>query len=203
MARRTAGWWGLGFVVLLLLSAGMVTVPGRGATVQAARGFYRDHLGIIVVAQVIGLLAAVAFVLFALGLQRQDWGRPLLRYAGVAVAAASVVTAVPVLWLCMAASTVTPPMLTGLLIASDIADAVLFLAIAGFATAIAIAARPQWAKALALAVALLSIVRAVLLVTGSELLEVAAPVAFLVLVLVLSVATLTGRALLGNRKRVA
>ena len=61
----------------------MVTMPGRGATVQAARGFYRDHLGIILVAQVIGLIAAVAFVLFAVGLQRQDWGRPLLRYAGV------------------------------------------------------------------------------------------------------------------------
>jgi hypothetical protein len=75
----------------------MVTVPGRSATVQAARGFYRDHLGIIVVAQVMGLIAAAAFVLFAVGLQRQDRGRPLLRYAGVAVAAASVVTAVPVL----------------------------------------------------------------------------------------------------------
>jgi hypothetical protein len=131
-----------------------------------------------------GLMAAAAFVLFAVGLQRQDRGRPLLRYAGVAVAAASVVTAVPVLWLCMPASTVTPAMLTGLLVASDIADVVLFLAIAGFATAIAIAARGQWTKALALAVALLSIVRAVLLVTGSGLLEVAAPVAFLVLVLV-------------------
>jgi hypothetical protein len=131
----------------------MVTVPGRGATVQAARGFYRDHLGIIVVAQVMGLIAAAAFVLFAVGLQRQDRGRPLLRYAGVAVAAASVVTAVPVLWLCMPASTVTPAMLTGLLVASDIADVVLFLAIAGFATAIAIAARAQWTKALALAVA--------------------------------------------------
>src|SRR5215216_300159 len=106
MARRTAGSWGLGFVVLLLLSAGMVTVPGRGATAQAARGFYRDYLGIIVVAQVIGLIAAVA------------------------VAAASVVTAVPVLWLCVAASTVTPAMLTGLLVASDFADAMLFLAIA-------------------------------------------------------------------------
>jgi hypothetical protein len=196
MARRTAGWWGLGFVVLLLLSAGMVTVPGRGATVQAARGFYRDHLGIIVVAQVMGLMAAAAFVLFAVGLQRQDRGRPLLRYAGVAVAAASVVTAVPVLWLCMPASTVTPAMLTGLLVASDIADVVLFLAIA-------IAARGQWTKALALAVALLSIVRAVLLVTGSGLLEVAAPVAFLVLVLVVSVATLTGRPLLGDRQREA
>jgi hypothetical protein len=119
----------------------------------------------------------------------------------VAVAAASVVTAVPVLWLCMPASTVTPAMLTGLLVASDIADVVLFLAIAGFATAIAIAARGQWTKALALAVALLSIVRAVLLVTGSGLLEVAAPVAFLVLVLVVSVATLTGRPLLGDRQR--
>jgi hypothetical protein len=108
-----------------------------------------------------------------------------------------------VLWLCMAASTVTPAMLTGLLVASDIADAVLFLAIAGFATAIAIAARPRWAKALALAVALLSIVRAVLLITGSGLLEVAAPIAFLVLVLVVSVATLTGRPLLGDRQREA
>jgi hypothetical protein len=87
-------------------------------------------------------------------------------------------------------------------LAQRIVDAVLFLAIAGFATAIAIDARPQWAKALALAVALVSIVRAVLLVTGSELLEVAAPFAFLVLV-VLSVATLTGRALPGDRKRVA
>ena len=202
MIRRATGWWGLGFVVLLLLSAGMVTVPGRGTAAQAAVAFYRDHLGIIVVAQVIGLIATVAFVLFALGLQRQDGGRPLLRYAGVAVAAATVVTAVPVLWLCLAAPTVSSRMLAGLLVASDLVDVVLFLAIAGFAAAVAIAVRPRWAWALAPAVALLSVARAVLLVIGSGLLEAIAPVAFLVLVLVLSIATLTGRALLGNRERV-
>ena len=181
----------------------MVTVPGRGATVQAARGFYRDHLGIIVMAQAIGLVATVALVLFALGLQRQDPGRRLLRNTGVAVAVASVVTAVPVLWLCVAAPTVKPGMLTRLLVASDLVDVVLFVAIACFAAAIAVAARSQWVKVLALAVTLLAVVRAVLLITGSRLLEVAAPAAFLVLVLILSIATLTGRPPFGDRQRVA
>src|SRR5918998_3753720 len=110
----TAGWLGLGFVVLLLISAGMVTVPGRGATVQAARGFYRDHLGIIVMAQAIGLVATVALVLFALGLQRQDPGRRLLRNTGVAVAVASVVTAGAGLWVLAVAPTITPRVATPL-----------------------------------------------------------------------------------------
>ena len=49
---RVAGWWGLTFVVLLLLSAGMASVPGGSDPASAVRDFYTAHTGVIVVAQV-------------------------------------------------------------------------------------------------------------------------------------------------------
>ena len=54
--------WGLAFVLLLLVSAGMVTVPGESNGVAFVRAFYEDNRSVIVVSQVIGLAAAIAFV---------------------------------------------------------------------------------------------------------------------------------------------
>src|SRR4051795_898146 len=44
---RRAGGWGLAFVVLLLLGAGMANVPGRKDSVAQVRHFYEEHTGVV------------------------------------------------------------------------------------------------------------------------------------------------------------
>ena len=70
---RATACWGVAFVLLLLLSAGMATVPGGDDGVSFVRGFYEANRAVIVISQVTGLAAAVAFLPFARGLQRQHW----------------------------------------------------------------------------------------------------------------------------------
>jgi hypothetical protein len=182
--RRTA-LWGLAFVLLLLVSAGMVTVPGGDDSVTVVRRFYDDHRAVIVVAQVIGLLAAAVFVPFAQRLQRSRsvGGAPWVFATGCAVAGAAVLTAVPPLLLCAVATSAGRATVADLATASDLTDVVLFAAIAAFGAAVVRGVTTTWLRAVAGAVALLCAVRAVLLLAGSAVLEVVAPVAFVVLVL--------------------
>ena len=70
LAGRSAAYWGSAFVLLLVVSAGMVTVPGEDRGVPFVRNFYDHNRTVIVIAQVIGLAAALAFLAFARGLQR-------------------------------------------------------------------------------------------------------------------------------------
>jgi hypothetical protein len=200
MAVRSSGWWGLAFVVLLLVSAGMATTPGRGTPEPLARAFYVEHVGVVALAQVVGLLAAAAFLPLAVGLQRQSPGRRGVAAAGFSVAGAAVLTALPVLTLLAVAPTAQEGLLRALLVACDLADVVLFAAIAGFAVTVALAAPARWVKAVGLLVAAISVARAILLVAGSSLLELTAPLAFLVLVSLLSIAAARGRALLGGAR---
>jgi hypothetical protein len=65
-----AGASGLVFVLLLLLGAGMASVPGADDTTAAVRSFYEAHTGVVVAAQVVELLATVPLVVFVLGLAR-------------------------------------------------------------------------------------------------------------------------------------
>ena len=190
----------MGFVALLLISAGMVTTPGRGAAESAARALYRDHRGVIVTAQVIGLLAAAAFAAFALTLQRPSTRQPWLTSTGLAVAGAAGLTAVPVLWLTAIAASAHANQVRSLLLASDLADVLLFSTISAFAVVVALSARARWLQGCAITVAVLAAARAVLLLTGSSLLEVVAPLAFVVLVVVLSVVTLARRPLFGSQR---
>src|SRR3954471_1840193 len=98
--RGTAAW-GLTFVVLLLVSAGMASVPGGDDPALKARHFYTEHTSVIGTAQVIGLAAGAVFIPFSRSL-RDAWsasGRaPWVAWSGYAVAGAAVVTVVPVLW---------------------------------------------------------------------------------------------------------
>lgn len=185
---RATAYWAVAFVLLLLVSAGMVTVPGADHSVAFVRRFYEVNRTVIVIAQVIGLAAAVAFLPFARGLQRQAWvGRsPWVFAGGVAVTLAAVLAGVPPLLLCVVARTAGSGTISSLAAASDLVDVVLFLAITAFAVAVAVAVDTTGVQALAGVVALLSAVRAVLVLTGGGALELVAPVAFLVLVLCLA-----------------
>jgi len=181
--------WGAVFVVLLLISAGMVTVPGHQDRVAFVREFYEAHRTVIVTAQVIGVVSSAAFLAFALGLQRQDWvgRRPLVGLSGVAVAAAGALACVPPLVLCVVASSAAAGAISGLATASDLVDVALFAAIAFFAGSVVIAVNRVWVRALAALVAVVCALRAVFVLIGEATLELLAPMAFLVLIVSLAI----------------
>src|SRR3954462_5748268 len=153
---RAPAAWGFTFVVLLLVSAGMASVPGGDDPVLKARHFYTDHPGLVVVAQGIGLVAAVVFVLFARAL-REAWSTSAraswVGWSGYAFAAAAVVTVVPVLWLCGVAGGASATVVHRLTQASDWADVLLFAAIAVFVSVVALVAPQVWLRWVAWAVA--------------------------------------------------
>ena len=194
---RAAAGWGWTSTVLLLLGAGMASVPGGSDAVSTVREFYTAHAGVIITAQVVSLLASATFVLFTLALGQQGserrTGLGRLKAAGLAVAAASVLTVVPVLWLTVVAGSASSSGVHRLAVASDLVDVVLFLTIAAFGGILAAAASATWFKALSAVVAVLAVARAVELLVGSELLELAAPMAFLALVVLLSTLLLLRR----------
>src|SRR6476661_2994377 len=190
---RVAGVSGLVFVLLLLVGAGMASVPGADDTTAAVRAFYEAHTGVVVAAQVIELLATLPLVVFVLGSARSLLvARPgPLALTGLAMAGAAVMTVVPPLWLCVVASSGAADLVDALALLSDLVDVVLFLTIAAFA---GVCARewlgPLWLRWAALGVAVLCALRAVeILVTGAVL-TVVAPVSFLLLVTALSVCLL-------------
>jgi len=189
-SARTTGLVGFGFVVLLLVSAGMASVPTRSDSAEIVRGYYTEHTAIVVVAQLIGLGAAVAFGVFARGLDSAT-GRPgrKLWVAGTGVAVAAVFTAIPPLWLCAVAGQASNATLDTLVVASDVTDVALFVAIAAFASCVALTGA-TWLRVLALVTALVSLVHAVLLIADASPLEAVAPLAFITLVLALSVVAL-------------
>jgi hypothetical protein len=194
MRGRAVAAWGVAFTVLLLVSAGMATVPGGDDTVRDVRQFYADHASIVVISQLIGLAAAAALVPFVLGLQRQLTGttspRPLVAWLGLGISAAAVIAAVPPLLLCWTADSGSKGQVSALAHASDLADVLLFGVIAGWATAVLFSTTAAVLRVLAALTAATCAARAVLIVSGSDALVVVAPIAFLVLVMTLSVVAL-------------
>jgi hypothetical protein len=186
---RRSGWSGLIFVVLLLLSAGMASVPGGSDSVATVRAFYVDHAPVVVVAQLIGLAAAAVFAVHTRALAGVLSPRvsTRLRRAGFLVAASAGLTALPVLVLTAVVASAPDRATGGLAWASDLTDVVLFASVSLFAAVAARASGPSWVGALAATVALLTLARSVLLASGSTALGLVAPLAFIALVAVLSI----------------
>jgi hypothetical protein len=191
VSGRATAYWGWAFLVLLLVSAGMVTVPGGDDDVGFVRDFYTDHRTVVVTAQLIGLAAAAVLVLFARSLQGQPWvgQRPWVFISGTSVAAASVVTAMPPFVLCGVADSGSDDAVSALATASDLVDVPQFLTIALFGAVVASAVGTTWVRVLAGLVAVTSLVQALLLLLGETKtpLELVAPLAFVALVGCLSV----------------
>src|SRR5205807_4117116 len=197
MRKHRAGWLGIAFVVLLLLQAGMADIPTLDTPIGRIQHFYANHGGIIVAAQVISIFASVLFLLFAWALAGQLDPRTApvmtrLRATGVLVGLASIATAIPPVLLALASSPsdATAHALTR---AADLTDVVLFSAIALFSLEVARDATIGWLKGAALAMVALSVVRAVLGVAEVTALDIVAPLAFLALVLAVSIGVLRGR----------
>jgi hypothetical protein len=188
--RRRDGWWGIAFLILLLLQASMVSVPTAQDSAEHIKAFYAAHGTVIVIAQALGALALIPLVIFARALDLRarasdDTGRSWIIPAAVLVVIAEIVTnAVPVVIVMMSgASQASTHTLTKL---EDVADAVLFVALALFVVAVA-RSQVRWLVAVGWASAGLMVAHAAVSLFGVSALEVVAPLSFVVFVFLLCI----------------
>ena len=196
ISRRTAAWLGILFVVLLFLSAGMVTLPSSAQSAEVTAAFYAANRWVIIIAQAFGLIAAPVFIAFALGVQNRvsSLHAPnrikAIGLAGVLVGLVSLMTAVPVIVLSL--TTYGLPFWVRM---TDLSDAILFLTIAAFCASVAVRGEyaPAWLRVLAALTGLLALVRSIAgFVRVISFLDLAAPLAFITFVLVTSIYLLLG-----------
>ena len=196
VTHRTAGWLGILFVVLLFLSAGMVTLPSSAQSPEVTAAFYATNRWIIIVAQGLGLLAAPVFIAFAFGVQNRVSGVQAsdrieaIGWAGILVGMISLLTAVPVIVLSL--TTYNLPFWVQM---TDQSDAILFLAIAAFCASAAVRGKyaPAWWRALATLTGLFALVRSIAGFVGvTAFLDLAAPLAFVTFVLVTGIYLILG-----------
>ncbi len=192
------GMLGIAFGVLLFASATMVSSPGADSPASEVSTYFADNRAVVLVAQGMALLAAVAFLAFALRFAfavTPGHGDPdkwrLVWSTGALVFAAAVVATLPLIALALTSdaqaagrSTHTLAQLAGG------TDAALFLTVTLFlaATATQGTRAPAWLRASAAVGALLAIARTVagLMQVGSAL-DTAAPLAFITVILAASV----------------
>jgi hypothetical protein len=186
---RRAGYWGMAFVVLLLIGAGMASVPGGGDSSDQVRRFYDEHTGVILLSQVIELVATLPLLLFVLGLAGSrlvGTRRPALLTGG-ALILASLLTLIPPLLLVATHDRASSAQVHALAVLSDLADVLLFASIAAFAACGWLGRGPSWFRWLAMLVGISAAVRAAEILLGGQLLEVVAPLGFILLVIAFSV----------------
>jgi hypothetical protein len=183
------GWWGVAFVLGLLVVGGMVSLPTAAQSGEDITPFYAAHRQIIIIQQIIGVLLVVPILAFARMLDHRtrslcgQTGRRIMPVALMLVAA-EIATTVPPLVL---AAMPDPSQATAhaLTLAADLSDAVLFAAIAFFSLVSALA-EPVWVRGLGLLVAALTLFRAFASPMGVTVLDAVAPIAFIAYVLVFS-----------------
>jgi len=165
----------------------MVSLPTARQTGRAIAAFYAAHTGVILVQQVLGVVTLAFFLAFAmaLGVQR----RRALLVGTVLLAMSELVTnIVPVI---LALTTPEPDGAHAWTVIEDLADEALFISIAVFSVAATIDVI-GWVRLAGLLVAAISLVRVVLTAFGLAALDALAPIAFLILILILSVRILRG-----------
>ena len=187
VTSRRGGWWGIAFVVTLFVSGAMVSLPTARQTGRAIAAFYAAHTGVILVQQVLGVVTLAFFLAFAMALGARR--RPALLVGTVLLAMSELVTnIVPVI---LALTTPEPDGAHAWTVIEDLADEALFISIAVFSVAATIDVI-GWVRLAGLLVAAISLVRVVLTAFGLAALDALAPIAFLILILILSVRILMG-----------
>lgn len=190
----TAGWLGVGFLVLLLGSEGALTLPDSDASGASVADFYADHEAVIVSLQVVGFVACLLLGLFSWRLRADD---TRVAASGVLLAVLAIAPGAVTTVLALVADRDRPAQAARLNDLEPRADDVLFVGIVLLAVAVlASAASPGWLRGLGAVVAVLAAVRLVTDVAGVDPgpLETLAPLAFLVLVAAMVVLVFRGRA---------
>ena len=184
---RRGGWWGIAFVATLFVSGAMVSLPTASQTGRAIAAFYAAHTGVILVQQVLGVVTLAFFLAFALalGARRRRW----LLVGTVLLAISELVTnIVPVV---LALTNPGPDSAHAWTVIEDLADEALFISIAVFSVAAA-TDEVEWVRAVGLLIAAIALLRVALTLFGVAALDALAPIAFLILILILSVRIVMG-----------
>jgi len=196
LVRRRDGWCGVAFVLGVFIAAATVSLPASSSPPANIASFYEQHATAVIVTQIIGLAAAAAFVMFLrtvlVGERTGATGRRMLWVTGGLVVLGELLTAAPVLALALLRSA-EPQTWTRLTELSELADDVLFIAIALFCAVLAWIASQLWLRIFAGAAAVLAVARGIDTSFGASILAVLAPLAFLLLMLVISIRVLAGR----------
>ena len=188
LGGRKGAWWGVAFVILLFVSAAMVSLPTAAEPGNRIAAFYKAHQQVIVWQQIVGTLALLPFLAFAAALSR--WARLdgrrnrwLMPAAGLVALATLATSLVPLAMALM--PNLSPDLAHQLTVVEDLADSVLFASLAGFVLATSTGA-PVWVRALAVLVAIATLARAALSPFGVPVLDIAAPLAVLGFIVLLS-----------------
>ena len=188
LGGRKGAWWGVAFVILLFVSAAMVSLPTAAEPGNRIAAFYKAHQQVIVWQQIVGTLALLPFLAFAAALsrwarmdgRRNRWLMPAAGLVVLATVATSLVAGAMALM-----PDLSPALAHQLTVIEDLADSVLFASLAGFVLATSTGA-PVWVRALAVLVAIASLARAALSPFGVTVLDIAAPLAVLGFIVLLS-----------------
>src|SRR5207245_830204 len=138
LGGRKGASWGVAFVILLLVSAAMVSLPTAAERGDRITAFYKAHQQVIVWQQIIGTLALLLFLAFAAALsrwarmdgRRNRWLMPAAGLVVLATVATSLVAGAMALM-----PDLSPALAHQLTVIEDLADSVLFASLAGFVLA--------------------------------------------------------------------
>src|SRR5438874_6329967 len=188
ITSQRGGWWGIAFAVTLLVAGAMVSLPSARWTGRAIADFYVAHTGVILVQQLLGVVTLAFFLAFALalGARRRRW----LLVGTVLLAISELVT--NIVAVILALTNPGPDSAHAWTVIEDLADGARFVSIAVFSVAAAVD-EVGWVRAVGLVVAATSLLRVALTLFGVAALDALAPIAFLILILIVSVRILMGR----------
>jgi len=182
-----------GFIVLLLATELVLTLPDETDTASAVATFYAAHRALIVTLQVLGFVAAGLFGAYAWRLRSVD---RVVAVAGLVTAVCAVIPGFITLVLAIAADPANPDSAAYWNSLEPRGDDILFLGILFFAATVALrlGRKIPMLGVVAVVVAVSCLVRLALEVTGNSLgaVESIGPLSFLVLVAFMAVLSLRG-----------
>lgn len=201
---RVAGALAAGFVVLLLATELVLTLPDEADSPASVATFYAAHRGFIIVLQVLGIVAAALLGGYAWRLRRVD---QVVAIAGMIMAACGLVPSLITLVIAMVADPSDPALAGKWNLLEPRGDDILFAGIVLFAGAVAVrlGRRLPALGVLALLVAVSCLARLLLEIVGRNRspLDTIGPLSFVVLIAVMSVLSFLGvlRAAPGDHER--
>jgi hypothetical protein len=190
---RVAGTLAAGFVVLLLATEVVLTLPDETASAVAVASFYATHRGFVVILQLLGVVAAGLLGGYAWRLRSVD---RMVAVAGLIMAACGLIPSLITLVIAIVADPSHPVAAGRWNTLEPLGDDILFVGILLFAGAVALrlGRRLPALGLLALLVAVSCLIRLVLEVAGRNRggLDAIAPLSFVLLIAVMAILSFLG-----------
>ena len=190
---RVAGALAVGFVVLLLATEVMLTLPDETASPAAVASFYATHRTFIVILQLLGVVAAGLLGGYAWRLRTVD---RVVSVVGMIMAACGLIPSLITLVIAVAADPDHPGTAGRWNILEPLGDDILFLGILLFAGAVAVRLGRKLPALglLALFVALSCLIRLALDIAGMNRgpLDAIGPLSFVLLIAVMAILSFLG-----------